>query len=141
MIPLKDNPKKGRYAISVKGRIIPKDESKTYGLDKNNIDKLYDTASFLNMTPAVAFVLVDEQNDCTKIRILIGELNTFEELADNCSFVKTFKFNDEYPNGFEIKLNVNQDHIDAIKNEKRIDYTELSFSGKILSDDKKELFS
>lgn len=48
-----------RMAISVKGRNFPSTESKSFDFDRNNIDKLIDTANLLGMIPAVSFVFVD----------------------------------------------------------------------------------
>ena len=48
-----------RLAISVKGRNFPDTESKSFDFDRNNINKLKDTANMLGMIPAVSFVFVD----------------------------------------------------------------------------------
>ena len=52
-----------RFAISVKGRNFPSNESKSFDFDKNNINKLCSTAEMLGMEAGVAFVFVDEQED------------------------------------------------------------------------------
>lgn len=90
-----------RLAISVKGRNFPDTESKSFDFDRNNINKLKDTANMLGMIPAVSFVFVDTQEGIRKIRIIMAELSTLEWLAENSEayFVN-------YNSKMEYKLNL-----------------------------------
>uniref|UniRef100_UPI003F692091 hypothetical protein n=1 Tax=Streptococcus pluranimalium TaxID=82348 RepID=UPI003F692091 len=122
----RDNNKK-RMAISVKGRNFPSTESKFFDFDRNNIDKLRDTANLLRMIPAVSFVFVDFQEGVRKIRIIMTELSDLESLAidKNIGFV-----NLNAKSGIQIKFTQSKriSHLQEIKANKRIFYTELEFN-------------
>lgn len=70
-----------RFAISVKGRIVPNRESRNYTFDRKNIQALEETANMFGMTPAVALVFVDEQEGKRKIRLLFATLSNIDKLA------------------------------------------------------------
>lgn len=127
----RENPNK-RYAVSIKGRIIPLSESRTYVFDSHNIKGLKETASTFGMEPAIAFVFIDEQEEKRKIRVFFFTLENIEKLCKNseAEFVKL-----NYKNEIAFKwTETNQTHY--LKNnfkgdnkhkwEKYIDYTEIT---------------
>lgn len=115
-----------RRAISVKGRNFPINESKSFDFDKNNIDKLKETANLLDMEASVAFVFVDEQEGTKKIRVLTADLIVLENLADdiNVSFI-----NRNSKHGLQIKFTQSSKvkHLENIKTNPNISYAELEF--------------
>lgn len=130
-----DREKNRRYAISVKGRNFPDEESKTFCFDHHNIDLLSDFADSFAMIATVAFVFVDnmeaDENGLTnrKIRIFILTLEKIKELAVDpaCDFVS------EVQGGYNFKFikGKNKDLLGEIKRDAKkygIDYTELNFS-------------
>ena len=116
-----------RMAISVKGRNFPSTESKSFDFDRNNIDKLIDTANLLGMIPAGSFVFVDFQEGVRKIRIIMIELSDLENMAinKNIGFV-----NLNAKSGIQIKFTQSKriSHLQEIKTNKQIFYTELEFN-------------
>lgn len=76
-----------RYAISVKGRVVPQNESKNYTFDSKNVQSLSHTAQLFGMEPAVAFVFVDEQEGTRKIRMMFATLRNLDRLAANATFI------------------------------------------------------
>lgn len=116
-----------RYAVSVKGRNFPANESKSYQFDQDNMTKLRETADFLGMTPAVAFVFVDEQETERKIRLIVSDLDDLEHLADRpeADFI-----NRNHRGGLQIKFTATSraNHLEKIKAEPTISYTELMFT-------------
>ena len=114
-----------RYAISVKGRNFPENESKSYNFSQDNIDKLIETSKVFDMIPAVAFVFVDNMEGARKIRMFVI---TLEDMMNMCkdetpflNFAKdgiTFK----YTEGKKVH------NLTEIKANKKIDYTELEFT-------------
>lgn len=67
-----------RYAISVKGRVVPQNESKNYTFDSKNAQGICHTAQLFGMEPAVAFVFVDEQEGRRKIRMMFAPLDNLD---------------------------------------------------------------
>ncbi|MBQ8165625.1 MAG: hypothetical protein IJZ96_01160 [Lachnospiraceae bacterium] len=115
-----------RYAISVKGRNIPKTESKSFNFSQGNIDKLTETANIFGMVPAVSFVFVDEMEGPKKIRIFVAELETLVKLCQDpeigflnfASDGLTFKYTES-----------NQKHwLSRIKECNKISYFEMQFN-------------
>ena len=102
-------------------------ESKSFDFDRNNIDKLIDTANLLGMIPAVSFVFVDFQEGVRKIRIIMIELSDLENMAinKNIGFV-----NLNAKSGIQIKFTQSKriSHLQEIKTNKQIFYTELEFN-------------
>ena len=113
-----------RLAISVKGRNFPDTESKSFDFDRNNINKLKDTANMLGMIPAVSFVFVDSQEEKRKIRIIMAELSTLECLAENS---ETHFVNYNSKHGIQIKFTQSQrtNHLKIIKQTPDVFYSEL----------------
>lgn len=116
-----------RLAISVKGRNFPDTESKSFDFDRNNINKLKDTANMLGMIPAVSFVFVDTQEGIRKIRIIMAELSTLEWLAENS---EAYFVNYNSKNGIQIKFTQSQrtNYLENIKQTSNIFYSELVFN-------------
>lgn len=83
VIASKRNDNSIRYAISVKGRNIPKTESKSFNFSQGNIDKLTETAKVFGMIPAVSFVFVDEMEGPKKIRMFVAELKTLLQMCSD----------------------------------------------------------
>lgn len=81
-----------RYAISVKGRIVPEKESKNYRFTRQNIDALRATSDLYGMEPAVGFVFIDSQEGKRKIRIFFATLSSIDQLAHNedASFISPY---------------------------------------------------
>lgn len=115
-----------RYAISVKGRNIPKTESKSFNFSQGNIDKLTETANVFGMIPAVSFVFVDEMEGPKKIRIFVAELETLLQLCidDKVGFVNVAS------DGLTIKYteSKNTHWLSKIKECKEIAYFEMQFN-------------
>lgn len=116
-----------RFAISVKGRNFPSNESKSFDFEKNNINKLCSTAEMLGMEAGVAFVFVDEQEEVKKIRILLARLSDLQMMASN-SEVTFVNYNSK--GGIQIKFTQSNrtNHLTAIKENNRIFYSELTFN-------------
>lgn len=127
-----DNNKK--YAVSVKGRIMPETESKMFPFDIYNIQKLNETADVFGMIPALAVVIVDEMEGKKKIRIFFSTLEALNDLCNdkNASFISKNQKGD-------ICLKFTQsahksylfDNFNGPKGNiwsKYIDYTELEFT-------------
>lgn len=115
-----------RLAISVKGRNFPVTESKSFDFDRNNIDKLKDTANMLGMIPAVSLVFVDTQEKVRKIRIIMIELEDLENLAKD----KDLDFvNYNSKQGIQVKYTQTKrvNHLNKIKETHNVFYTELTF--------------
>jgi len=115
-----------RYAISVKGRNIPPNESKSYNFSKYNIDKLVETSEAFGMEPTIALVFVDEQEVVKKIRVFVFTLRNILKLCDDNS-VNFANRTDE--NGIRLRFTESQrtHHLSDIKKCQYIDYTELAF--------------
>lgn len=118
-----------KLAISVKGRNFPVKESKSFEFDKNNIDKLRDTANMLGMIPAVSFVFVDSQEEKRKIRIIMAELSTLECLTEN---PEIYFVNYNSKHGIQIKFTQSQrtNHLKIIKQTPDVFYSELVFDSE-----------
>lgn len=130
-----------KFAISVKTRIVL-DESKVFYFDEeNNIRNLKETSEILGMESAVAFVYIDEQEETTAVRILISPLATLEEMSkdDSCEYVGTYERSGS--KGLTIKITEGKikHYIQEIKNDHRIDYTQLNFPAKVLAQPEKRL--
>lgn len=111
------------YAISVKGRNFPNTESYSFNFDNHNVEKLEEFARNFNMIPAIAFVFCDDMEKDEKIRIFIITLENFKKIAKR----EDTKFITEAKSGYDIKYTQGSKvkHLEAIKNEKDIDYTEF----------------
>lgn len=118
-----------RLAISVKGRNFPDTESKSFDFDRNNINKLEDTANMLGMIPAVSFVFVDAQEGIKKIRIIMAELSVLEQLATD-STIDFVNYNSKQ--GIQIKFTQSQrtNHLKIIKQTPDVFYSELVFDSE-----------
>lgn len=116
-----------RLAISVKGRNFPDTESKSFDFDRNNINKLKDTANMLGMLPAVSFVFVDTQEGIRKIRIIMAELSTLEKMAGD-KHIDFINYNSKQ--GIQVKFTQSQraNHLENIKQTSNIFYSELVFN-------------
>lgn len=115
-----------RYAVSVKGRNIPIDESKSFVFSGDNIKKLTDTANNFGMIPAVSFVFVDEMEGEKKIRALFATLDALMRLRDDSEA----DFINNASDGFSIRYTEgkNKHHLTEIKQCDKITYMELIFS-------------
>lgn len=122
-----DSSKSKRYAISVKGRNFPDSESKSFKFDKNNIQKLSDTAKMLGMEPAVSFVFVDEQEQVKKIRIMMITLSDLISLSldDEVAYVNQNSGEDII---IKFTQSARTNHLLAIKQSSVIKYSELIFN-------------
>ena len=116
-----------RLAISVKGRNFPDTESKSFDFDRNNINKLKDTANMLGMLPAVSFVFVDTQEGIRKIRIIMAELSVLEQIATDTK-IDFVNYNSKQ--GIQVKFTQSQraNHLENIKQTSNIFYSELVFN-------------
>lgn len=116
-----------RIVISVKGRNFPETESKSFDFDRNNINKLKDTAELLDMAPAVSFVFVDTSEKLRKIRLIMTELSELERLAEDKA-IDFINYNSKQ--GIQIKFTQTKrvNHLCAIKETPSIFYTELTFN-------------
>lgn len=72
-----------RYAVLVKGRIIPSTESNSTNLSQKNIDRLKEAAENIGATPKVAFVFVDEMDGVKKLRIFVIKLADILQMRDD----------------------------------------------------------
>ena len=115
-----------RYAFSVKGRNIPKTESKSFNFSQGIIDKLTETANVFGMIPAVSFVFVDEMEGPKKIRMFVAEL---EALLQMCSDSE-IGFVNAASDGLTIKYteSKNTHWLSQIKKCKKISYFEMQFN-------------
>lgn len=122
-----------RFAVSVKGRIIPKSESMNFVFDMDNMKKLKETADVFGMEPALALVLVDEQEGKRKIRLFFFTMENIDILCRNeeAEFVK---YTDKGEISFKItesrKMHYLTKHFKedgAGRWADYIDYTELTF--------------
>lgn len=115
-----------RYAISVKGRNIPKTESKSFNFSQGNIDKLTETANVFGMIPAVSFVFVDEMEGPKKIRMFVAELETLLQMCSDSEI----GFVNAASDGLTIKYteSKNTHWLSEIKKCKKISYFEMQFN-------------
>ncbi|WP_225908976.1 hypothetical protein KZA77_000835 [Streptococcus constellatus] len=118
-----------RLAISVKGRNFPDTESKSFDFDRNNINKLKDTANMLGMVPAVSFVFVDTQEGIRKIRIIMAELSVLEQIATDAK-IDFVNYNSKQ--GIQVKFtqSLRASHLKNIKQTSNIFYSELVFDSE-----------
>lgn len=118
--------KEKRYAVSVKGRNFPAEESKSFNFSTGNIEKLTETAQTFGMIPAVAFVFVDEQEGSKKIRLFTTTLEKLEEMCndENIQFVN----HSQHGINFLYTESKRVQHLSSIKACGNIDYTELEFN-------------
>ncbi|MBY4972647.1 hypothetical protein K6V43_04485 [Streptococcus suis] len=120
-----------RYCISVKGRNLPKGESKSFHFNKNNVRKLEEISTVLGMEATIAFVFVDNQEGIKKARLIISELETFRKSSDDeqVKFINWHKDKE----GFHIKFTQSryQKHLDAIKAREDVIYIEFTLDEKL----------
>jgi hypothetical protein len=116
-----------RYAISVKGRNLPDNESKSYNFSWKDIENLKDTAEMFGVIPAVSFVFVDDVEGKKKIRMFIAKMDDLEKMARN----QEIDFLNFTLNGLNFNyLGRNKRHLTNIRNnyKKEIAYFELQFN-------------
>jgi len=119
-----------RYAISVKGRNIPDNESKGFCFEKRDMEKLEETAHYFGMKSAVAFVIVDTLEKSMKIRVLIA---TLDDLINHGSHMSKSDFLHINPKTDAIEIKYKREkHLKQMKDCNFIDYTE--FERKLESD-------
>lgn len=126
LIAAKREDKRIRYAVSVKGRNFPDNESKSFKFDQNNMEKLSFTAETFGMIPAVAFVFVDEMEGAKKIRVFFMRLKDLKEMSEDSGIC----FLGSVADGIQFKYTEGKKvrHLSAVRECRRVDYTELAFS-------------
>ena len=102
------------YAISVKTRIIPENESKNYVFEAEHLNKLKDFAGKFNMIPTVALVINDPEDTITIYMMTVEKL---QEIADSES-----KLSNNTKQGLSVNYNA---HKEEIRNTKGIFVTEF----------------
>lgn len=122
-----------RFAVSVKGRIIPMSESMNFVFDKDNMNKLEETADTFGMESALALVLVDEQEGRRKIRLFFFTMRNIDSLCRN-EEAKFVSYTKKGEISFKITESKNAHYLtEHFKGDGAgrwadyIDYTELTF--------------
>ncbi|MBR5745685.1 MAG: hypothetical protein IKX92_00330, partial [Clostridia bacterium] len=121
-----------KYAISVKGRNFPENESKGMRFDAHNIKLLKDFAKSFDMIPAVAFVFTDSMEGVLKIRVFITALDTLIVKAEDTS-IKYVHYAKDGGIHFNMQISKRHNLLEQIKSCGEFDYTELEFNS--LNDD------